>query len=210
MLGIGLGLLIVPRFAWPAANASPALWCAISSAAFGALVGAGSREFGGRQAVAFASCAAVTGPIALALDPGLLSALAAPWGAVGALSGLGLSGAALGAWAARSGLSGFAVAAWLLLLSLLGHGAAAGWGLMGEAPAFGPGLTALLLDVSPHGFVLECGGVDWMRGPGLYEPAGTDRIGPGLRASWSGSVAAPLLVVVGCVALLAARTRACR
>ena len=207
LLGIGLGLLILPSVVRPAELSSPGLWSAVASAAFGSLVGAGAWAFRGWRAFVASSCAALAGPIALAADPALMSELEVPLGASGALGGLALAGAALGAWAARLGFSALTLSVWLVLLALLGHGAALGWGVMDASPAFGPRLTARLLDLSPHGFVLECGGVDWMRSSVLYEGAGTDRIGPGLRSSWSGSVAAPLLVLVGCAGLWAARLR---
>lgn len=207
LLGLGLGLLLVPSVARPGLFSSPGLWSAVASVAFGALVGAGSWSFEGRSGFAVSSCAALAGPIAFALDPDFMSALQSPWGAQVALGGLALAGAALGAWAVRFGLSALTLAGWLLLLAILGQGAAMGWGVMWGSPAFGPRVTAGLLDLSPYGFVLECGGVDWMRGSALYEGAGTDRIGPGLRSSWSGAVAAPMLVVVGCAGLLAARLR---
>lgn len=207
LLGLGLALLIVPQIVRPAVLASPGLWSAVASLSFGALVGAGSWSFRGWAGCVASASAGLAGPIAFALDPALMSALEVPSGALLALSGLALAGAGLGAWAARLDVSALTLAGWLLVLALLGQGAATGWGAMGASPPFGPRLTANLLDLSPYGFALECGGVDWMRGAGLYEAAGTDRIGPGLRASWSGSVAAPMLVVVGCAGLLAARLR---
>ena len=207
LVWLAFGLLILPPVALPVAVPSPGLWSAASVAACGALLGASSWSLRGPSALAIAACASLCGPAALALDPVLLSALHRPLGAFGALSGLGLIGAAAGSWAARSEVHPIVFACWLVLVALLGQGAATGWGVVGATPAFGPELTAALLDLSAQGFVLECGGVDWMRGSALYDAAGTDRIGPGLRSSWSGAVAAPLAIVVGCTGLLAARAR---
>lgn len=200
-------LLLVPRFASSGTEVVPGFWDSIVSGPFGALMGACAWRARGVAALVLSSCAILPGLVAVALDEHLLDVLPSPPGGLAALWGLGFAGAAVGAWAVRGGRSGFAAAAWLLLLAGIGAGAAVGWGLLVEPPAFTPEWTALLLDLSPHGLVLECGGVDWIRSSSLYEAAGTDRIGPELRSSWSGSVAGPVLVVVGCTGLTAARAR---
>ncbi|MEM9802980.1 MAG: hypothetical protein AAGA20_21835 [Planctomycetota bacterium] len=100
--------------------------------------------------------------------------------------------ATAGAAASRAG-------ACLLLALLLDH-AATGWSVLEPEPAWSPRTTARLLDASPRAFVLESGGVDWMRHPSVYDAAGTDRIGPGIRTGRRGSVAAALVLVLGCVA----------
>ncbi len=206
-LALALALLFVPRLSMPPVLAGPGSWSVIAAAAVGALVGAVSWQVRGRSILVVILLAASPGLLAPLVEPGFMSVMASSWGAVAAMSGLGLCGAAVGAWTSRSGRRGSNAAAILLLLALVGQGAAVGWGLMGAAPPFDPELTASLLDLSPSGLVLECGGVDWMRSSVLYEAAGTDRIGPELRASWSGSVAGPVLVVVGCALLLGVRVR---
>lgn len=200
-------LLLAPRVVSSGTAIAPGFWDSIVAGSFGALMGACAWRAGGVAALVLSSCAMLPGLLAVALDQHFLDLLASPSGAVAALWGLGLAGASVGAWAVRGGGSGFAAAAWLLLVAAIGAGAAVGWCLLGEPPAFTPEWTALLLDLSPHGLVLECGGVDWIRSSSLYEAAGTDRIGPELRSSWSGSVAGPVLVVVGCTGLTAARVR---
>lgn len=204
---VAVALLVGPPLALPDTQSFPALWTSMVAGSFGALMGACAWRERGPAALALSLCAALPGLVAVVLDRAFMKGLASPWGALGAMCGLGLAGAAMGAWAARADRSVSALAAWLLLLAGLGAGAAAGWGLLGAPPAFDPAMTAFMLDLSPHGFVLECGGVDWMRSSFLYEAAGTDRIGPELRSSWSGSVAGPVLVVVGCTGLVAARVR---
>ena len=137
-----------------------------------------------------------------------LRALPTPASAALVLAGMVLLGAALAPWAdARSGwpatsvaASGLARAVSLFLLAACLDGAAVGWGIVEPRPPWSPELTAFLLDLSPRTLVLEAGGVDWMRHDAIYGPAGTDRLGPGIRTAWDGSVAGPLLLVVGCVA----------
>jgi len=64
---------------------------------------------------------------------------------------------------------------------------------------------ARLLDASPVAWVVESAGVDWMRQPATYERAGSSGIGPDLRTAYRGSLAAPLVLLVGCVVALAGR-----
>lgn len=202
-----MALFVAPRAALPESMAGPAAWSSVAAAASGALLGAGALR--GRGASRWVPILALLliGP-GILIEPGLASALPSPLLGAGGAAGLGVLGAALGAWSERLDPGrGIPAAAFLLTLGLAGHGAATGLGLLGETPPFGPELTARLLDLSPRGFVLECGGADWMRSPSLYDPAGTDRIGPDLRGPWAGAVAAPVSVVVGCVALLAALRR---
>lgn len=121
-----------------------------------------------------------------------------PWAAP-ALAGLFSAGCALGHArpATRVGDSGVA----LLVLALLAGLPALG-GLTEPAP-WSPALTARLLDLSPVVLVVESAGVDWLRHPAVYGPAGGDALGPDLRGPWSGALAGPVLLLVGC-ALLAA------
>ena len=73
-----------------------------------------------------------------------------------------------------------------------------------------PKVAARLLDLSPVGVCTESAGVDWMRQPSVYEPAGALDIDPGLRRPWRGKLAGPGLLMLGCAlaALGAARARA--
>ena len=65
--------------------------------------------------------------------------------------------------------------------------------------AFPPWLSARLIDLSPLSVCLESAGVDWMRHPALYEPAGTLDIDPGMREPYRGRLAGPALLLVGCL-----------
>jgi hypothetical protein len=69
-----------------------------------------------------------------------------------------------------------------------------------------PAVAARLLDLSPATLLAECAGLDWMRHPGLYEAAGTADIDPSLRTAYRGSLAAPLVLVVGCAAAFGCNT----
>ncbi len=60
-----------------------------------------------------------------------------------------------------------------------------------------PERAARLLDASPATWAFEVAGVDWMRHPAIYEPAGTDWFS-GSRAPWSAGVAGLLALVLGC------------
>lgn len=57
-----------------------------------------------------------------------------------------------------------------------------------------PALAALLLDLAPPTLPLEAAGVDWMRHPSIYGPAGTDWFSD-RRSPYSALAAAGLLVV---------------
>jgi hypothetical protein len=118
---------------------------------------------------------------------------------VGALSGLGLLGAAVGR-GFRSPVT--AVAACLLAGVLLTWVAPAGCLLRG-AP-WPPAVGAILLDLSPLSLTAESAGVDWMRHPFVYDSVGSASIGPELRSPWGG-LAGPLCFVLGCTLLLAVR-----
>lgn len=109
-----------------------------------------------------------------------------------ALAGLFLGGYGLGSLAKRS--PGWVAAALFLAMITLTALPAVG----GLAPApWPPALAARLLDISPVALILECGGVDWMRHPGVYAPVGTDAIGPDLRLAHRGFLAGPLTLLVG-------------
>lgn len=120
--------------------------------------------------------------------PGLPN-LGAALGAVAGLAGLGWG---LGLWAGeRRGalaIGLFVVAAVLAALPGLG-------GLLGDAP-WAPEVAAGLLRASPATFVVESGGLDWLRHSAIYDPVGGDSIGPSLHRAW-GSLAGLVPGVVG-------------
>ncbi len=212
---VGLTILLaVGRWSAARAGAEGALigWAAAASvaAAVGALVSTAARAASGGSPPGRRAALVTALPLLLLGLAGLgelrgSSGLPRPIAGGAALSGLVALGACLGSTHAATGL---ARAALLAAVSLLLDGAAAGWGLLGPSPTWPAGVAAVLLDLSPRAFVLESGGVDWMRHPSIYETVGTDRIGPGMRVGWTGSVAGPCLVVVGCAlaAFAAARS----
>jgi hypothetical protein len=163
-----------------------ASWLALVAPALGVLAGARSR--GGTLllpllfwivALAFANARAGAGGLPRADLAGL---------ALAGLFGLGaIAGAARRppAWRA-SALALIATGLFALLPT--------GGGALAEP--WPPALAARLLDLSPVGVVLECGGVDWMRDPSIYEAAGTTSIPPDLRGAWEGARAAPLLAAI--------------
>jgi len=190
-----------------------------------ALVLAG-RPFGAEVALVGAALAAAP-----------LGALAGTWGAVGVLA-VGLAWAASptlgfggGPWAlaALLGLAAGGRAA-ASLTALLGagrtgrpHGAAAlgllvlGAGLHGLATRGGlgrapwpPQVAARALDLSPATLVAECAGLDWLRRPAIYNPAGADSIGPTERAPYEPALAGGLALVLGCALWGAAASAARR
>ncbi|MBK7644216.1 MAG: hypothetical protein IPJ19_14420 [Planctomycetes bacterium] len=115
---------------------------------------------------------------------------AAGWG-LGRASGSG----------ARLAAAGLCVATLLALLPSLG-------GFLGRPwPARA---AARLLDLSPLSICMESAGVDWLRHPAVYEPAGALDIDPGLRQPWRGKLAGPALLLLGCAlaAFGAVRARA--
>ncbi|MEM1452557.1 MAG: hypothetical protein AAF957_26995 [Planctomycetota bacterium] len=208
----------------------PAAVLATAAVAVGVVAGscaaAGLARRGGAGARVVAALAlpllvlavgALTGPDA-AWSP--LRRLPSPLAGSVALASLVALGAALAPWrTARPGEHGAAVdgggatprtvlaaglarATIALLVAAAADGAAAGWGALAPAPPWSPGVAAALLDLSPRAFVLESGGVDWMRHESVYGPVGTDRLGPGIRSGWGGSVAPGLLLVVGSVAVV--------
>jgi hypothetical protein len=74
------------------------------------------------------------------------------------------------------------------------------------ATPFSARVSARLLDLAPATLLAECAGLDWLRHPGIYEPAGALDIDPALRGAWRGVLAGPIVFLVGCtVALLAER-----
>ena len=125
----------------------------------------------------------------------------APHWAALAWTGLFVAGFGAGCLAPRRALAGAALALLLaaLLVSLPG---AAG---LPEEPVWSPRAAARLLDLSPATLLVESAGVDWMRQPAVYGPAGADAIGPDLRMPWRGELAGPAVLLLGCALALAAR-----
>ncbi|MHC4378314.1 MAG: hypothetical protein ACYS26_17060, partial [Planctomycetota bacterium] len=135
------------------------------------------------------------------LEPGgawlSLLALWVGWALAGA--GSGARAARIGGLPASLGLALAWTALGALLIALPGRGERAPAGAVGPAGwAQGtPERAALLLDLSPASWAFEVAGVDWMRHPAVYDPAGTDWFS-GSRAPWSSGLAGPLALVLGC------------
>ena len=190
--------LLVAGVALPGAAAGSVTalaWAALVAPAAGHLSGS-QRAFLSRQLAPLAF-----GLVVLFAFFAFRAAPVSAWSAL-VLTGFFLLGVASGR-STRSAWSGGGL--WLTLTLALA-GAAIGYGQL--ARPLPPALTACLLDISPLSLVLESAGVDWMRHPALYDPAGTVDIGPELRQAWRGTVAGPALFVVGCLALAA--SSACR
>ncbi|MEZ6016567.1 MAG: hypothetical protein R3F49_15730 [Planctomycetota bacterium] len=186
------------------------VWGALSAAPLGAL--------------AAAACPTATGPVrslarlgpgglvfalpALALVlPALALGPARPWAAT-VLLGLFALGAGVAGWAPRTraerhGAPGAGPALALLALGALLHGAPVRYGL-GRAP-WPPAVAARALDLAPSALVMEAAGVDWLRRPALYGPAGADSISPSLRAPWRPALAGAVALMLGFTSLAAAR-----
>ncbi len=126
----------------------------------------------------------------------------AHWAAL-VVVGLFAGGVGIGvAWPRwRWGSATMALLAGALLAALPAWG-----GLAGDGP-WSAATAARLLDLAPTTWVVECAGVDWMRHPAVYAPAGADAIGPELRLPFRGAVAGPTLLVVGCALALAGLRR---
>lgn len=170
-------------------------WLAVWAAPAGVLAGA----HGGRAAWGV--------PAIWALGLSLVSPLAPRvWLALAALTGLFAAGLGLGRFLNQGRAASIrAAAAWTGAGALFLAGASASampaLGLVaGEAP-WSPGAAAFWLDLSPASLVVECGGLDWMRHPGVYAPAGADSIGPELRQPF-GALAGTTVLLVGCVLAL--------
>ena len=114
------------------------------------------------------------------------------WAAL-AWTGLYAAGYGAGRLAPRAGFSGvgalFLAGALLAALPILP-------GFLG-AP-LPPKIAAQLLDLSPATLLAESAGLDWMRHPAIYAPAGAADIDPATRVAYRGALAGPLAFVVGC------------
>jgi len=125
----------------------------------------------------------------------------------GALAAAGLYGLGAGLGAGCAARPWRAAGATLLVTGLLA--ALPGGGGALERP-WPPRVAARLLDLSPVTLVLECAGLDWMRHPATYGPAGTMDIGPELRSAWRGSGAALAILLAGGASVLAGGALAAR
>ncbi len=170
--GLGVPALLAPSAAGPFDLAALLAWLAWCAPAVGLL--AGRRPGRGATfltcAVGWALCVVLAvhlGPQrqVLASLPRALAGLGFPLGALAA--GLGF-----GRWLPRRG----PLLAYLVLASgLLASGASVLGGLGGAPLARrAPTAAARALDLAPTTLTLEAAGVDWMRHPSIYEPAGTD------------------------------------
>jgi len=197
-LGRALGLASVglvgalPLAAGPGGRASDPLllvaWLALCAAPCGAALGAlGLRPwpYGAALVGAWGTLVVVIAGTAARDVPTPL------WGVL-ALAGLVALGAALGTLAGDSARTALALGCVGLALAL----APVAPGLVG-VPWPAP-LASLSLDLSPVTLVAEASGLDWMRTAGVYDSAGTDRLE---RAPWSGELAGPGALVLGCAAL---------
>jgi len=130
--------------------------------------------------------------------------LASPLWAAPCWTGIFAAGWGLGRWS-RAGVR--SVAAALCLSILLAVLPSAGAFLGRPWP---PKIAARLLDLSPVSVCMEAAGVDWLRHPAVYEPAGALDIDPGLRQPFRGRLAGPALLLLGCAlaAFGAVRARA--
>ena len=130
-------------------------------------------------------------------------ALATPlWSAL-CWSGLFAAGWGLGRWRASGPRAAAALACLSVVLAVLPSA-----GSFAGRP-WPPAVAARLLDLSPVSVCMEAAGVDWLRHPAVYEPAGALDIDPGLRQPFRGKLAGPALLLLGCAlaAFGAARAR---
>lgn len=183
----GLGLL--PGAAGAGDGNTLLGWLALAAPALGTwLAGAG---LGAELALA---------PLAWSLAwCGCVGAQFTPWPpcVVGGLFALGV---ALGR---RSG-SAAAGAAFFLTLGAAGLSLGFGWLPAGaDLAQSAPTLAARLLDVSPLVLVFDAAGFDWLHAqPEVYAKAGAEWFP---RRPWSGNLAGPAVLVVGCLLAVLSR-----
>ena len=194
LLVVSVALVVaLPRGVGALERSAPVVWLAWLSMPLGAWLG--SRRAGWFATVTLGVLSSVV--LLLERQPVDWLAFAS---AEAAFLGVAGSGAAL-AFALPRHPHGAVAAAWLLSSAACLAPSSRGW-LCGEP--WSPEIAARLLDLSPTALVLESFGVDWMRHPWVYDPAGTSSIGPELRLAW-GRLAGPLSFLVGCGLLFAAR-----
>lgn len=193
LVGVLLGALgLLPGSAGACDGNTLLGWLALSAPALGAWL-AGAR----------AGAELVLVPLAWSLAwLACVGARFSPWPpcVVGGLFALGV---ALG----RRHGSGAAGAAFFLALAAAGLALGFGWLPDGAALAQRePALAARLLDLSPLVLVFDAAGFDWLHAqPEVYARAGVEWFP---RRPWSGNLAGPAVLVVGC--LLAVLVRPAR
>lgn len=200
-----------PRTPKPPRHPPP--WDALATTAAGTL-GLLPSTRGAGDPIAFATWLALAAPALgllagarrsrwmLLLPPAFWVALLLACGSHARLPQPALAGVAVAALYALGALLGalrrppaLAEAAFALLVTGFLAALPASAGRLAEP--WPPAVAARLLDLSPEGFVLESGGIDWMRTPEVYEAVDSSSIGPELRRPWTGSRAAPLLLAIG-------------
>ena len=184
LVSVGLGLALLGGRALDPGTVPALAWAALAACPFGAWVGA-------RRLVPLLALPAVW----LLLEPGPRMG-----GALVALIGLAVLGAGLAGLATRMAAGTRASVAGSLLLAGVLLTALPILAGPGSGPGWDPALVAGLLDLSPVTLVVEAAGHDWLRDPAIYDRAGGDAIGPGLRAPL-GPLAAGVPALVGCGAL---------
>ncbi|HIF40790.1 MAG TPA: hypothetical protein EYQ74_06810 [Planctomycetes bacterium] len=189
----GMGLIVYPLCADPRqAGVSTLIWLSLWAAPAGALA---SRSGLVGWVVPVAWLLALTPAIGGQL-PGL-EGVRFEW-FYGGLALAGLFGVGWGVGRASVACS-MTSAAVLLLCGLL-LAALPALGGMGVAAPWSLAWTARFLDLSPASLVVESAGIDWMRHPAVYSPAGADSIDPLLRLPWVGMWAGPCALLLGCLA----------
>jgi len=185
LLGCALGLLgLLPGAAGALEPRAFLGWLVLAAPALGAwLAGRGLPPLGqlAVPVVWFALGAAATGEFAPSAAC-LVGGLFALGTALGRRSGAHASGAALAVTLVLAGAP-------------LGFGWLAGGAELARAGA--PELAAWLLDLSPLVLVFDCAGFDWTHAqPEVYAQAGVEWFP---RRPWSGNLAGPAVLVVGCL-----------
>jgi hypothetical protein len=199
-LGIALALAAVGSIGalgsvgviWGAADpVALLLWISLSSVACGYLAGAL-----GAGLVPYGVVAPATWMVVLVALAGVSERdVPTPFWAALVWTGFFAGGAGLGRLGRRRGAAAaWSGAGWLLLLSALLVALPARGACSGRP--WPPRTASALLDLSPASLVLESAGIDWMRHPAVYDPVGTDRFE---RAPYRGTLAGPLVLLVGCV-----------
>lgn len=183
------------------------VWTALPLGLWAGRAGAGAGAFLGAAAAWAAAgvASALLGP-ARQLEPDGVRALCGVAVALGPLAlGLGLGAA----WPRAAALAAYVA----LAVALVATGLPVGLGLRTdqqggqELAARAPDTASRLLDLSPVTIAAESAGIDWMRHPAVYGPAGTDWFS-GRRRPYSGtSGAVALLLGIAAAALLRRMTR---
>ncbi len=196
--GAAAGLGLLPSGAGFADGFALLAWLVFAVPAIGALAGGSLRPW----AAGLGALLGLTAVGALGLALGTRGLPQPPGGAavVAGLFGLGFGLGALARWLGPTGP--LRAAALLTLLVALGSALPVRGGLSARGPAeVSPRVASLLLDLSPLTLAFECAGVDWMRHPGIYGPAGTDWFSD-TRTPWSAGLAGSGALLLGCLSVL--------